>query len=459
MKKFYLATVAILLATSSFAQNGTIQNGGFENWTDQTLYDYPTQWKNSNQQDFYGVPTIAKSTDAQAGTYSCEISVAEVGTDTTFGYVFHGGTGQNGPDSGIPYSDNFDEVRFQYKSDIASGDTLIIIVIRFNGGVMGQMEVVDAAFGTQANWTQGSATIPAGTQDSLFIGFVMGDPFGNESPDPASWARIDAVEMYNAGSPVTNVPDPGFEDWSTETVEVADNWYSLNEMLAPQGLENAIKTIDANTGTYAIEMTTILEPNFGDTMSSFISVGPIDFNAQGSPFIPAPYNATPTTISGAYKYTPANGDQAWVQVQFFAAGVPVGNHAEMISTAATWQTFTAPLTISSQPDSMIFLAFAGDNPGSVLKLDDLALSGGDVSLDEFASMNISMYPNPATSTVMIKAEGTYNYAIIDLAGNVVMTQNDVNGAIQLDINNLSSGSYFVKINNAVNAETHKLIVE
>jgi len=459
MKKIYFATAAVLLAASSFAQNGAIQNGGFENWTDQTLYEYPTQWKNSNQQEFTVNPTVTKSTDAQAGTYSCEIGVEVFAGDTTFGYVFHGEVGQNGPDAGFPYSDNFDEVRFQYKSDIAAGDTLMLLVIRFNGGVMGPMEGYQAAIGTQSSWTQGSINVNAGTQDSLFIGFVMGSPFGGEDPQPSSWARIDAVEMYNAGNAVTNLPDPGFENWSTQTVETPDNWFTMNEMLSPLGLENAIKTVDANSGTYAIEMTTIQEPNSGDTMNAFISVGLIDFNAQGDPFIPAPYNATPTTMSGAYKYAPANGDNAWVQVQFYAAGVVVGNHAEMISTAGTWQTFTAPLTITSQPDSIVFIAFAGDNPGSVLKLDDLALSGGDVGLNEFASMDVSIYPNPATSTVMIKAEGMYNYTIVDLAGNVVMTDSNLNGAIQLDINNLSSGAYIVKINNENMIESHKLIVE
>lgn len=108
---------------------------------------------------------------------------------------------------------------------------------------------------------------------------------------------------------------------------------------------------------------------------------------------------------------------------------------------------------------MLIYAFSGENTGSVLKLDDLSFSGGDVSIDEFASMNISMYPNPASSTVMIKAEGTYNYSIVDLTGNVLLSENNVNGAIQLDISNLSSGAYLVKINNSINSETHKLIVE
>lgn len=460
MKKLYFTLSAVLLAAGSFAQNGQLNNGGFEDWSDINLYEYPTQWKNANQEnDGYGMPTVFKSTDAQAGLYSCEITVQSNATDTTFGYVFHGNTGNNGPDGGIPYSDSFDEVRFQYKSDIVSGDTLMVIAIRYTAGVMTSMDVVEAAQGTAGAWTAGSAIVPAGTQDSLFIGFIMGNPFGNTMPDPASWARIDAVEMYNAGAAVTNVPDPGFEDWSVETVEEPNYWYTLNALLAPQGLENAIKTIDANTGTYAIEMTTIEDPNSGDTINAFISKSAIDIFSWGNPFTNGPYSATPTTFSGAYKYTPANGDNAAIQITWYAGGVVVGMHQEPFSNSPAWQTFSSALTITSQPDSMLFIAYSGDNPGSVLKLDDLSFSGGDVSLDEFSSMNISMYPNPASSSVMIKAEGTYNYAIVDLAGNVIMTDNDVNGAIQLDINNLSNGAYFVTINNAAKAETHKLIVE
>jgi hypothetical protein len=118
------------------------------------------------------------------------------------------------------------------------------------------------------------------------------------------------------------------------------------------------------------------------------------------------------------------------------------------------------LTISGQPDSLLLIAFSGNNPGSVLKLDDLVFSGGNVSLSEFETMNVSMFPNPAKSSVMIKAEGMYSIKIVDLMGHLVKFKNHANEAIELDISDLNSGTYFVKINSHESStETLKLIVE
>ena len=116
MKNLYTLTVGILLATTtSFAQNGNLQNGGFENWTDVTMYDYPTDWRNSNQEEYRGVATVTQSTDASDGTYSIKLTTQVVDGDTLSGYVFHGEVGQNGSEGGVPYSDNFDHIEFAYK--------------------------------------------------------------------------------------------------------------------------------------------------------------------------------------------------------------------------------------------------------------------------------------------------------------------------------------------------------
>lgn len=458
MRQLYLIATLLFTSSSLFAQLGQIQNGGFENWTNSTLYEYPTQWGNSNSDEWRGAPTVLKSTDASGGTYSCEITAVQVGPDTLFGYVYHGGVGQSGPESGIAYTDVFNEVRFQYKSDIQVDDTLYMIYMRFASSVMIEMNALPAAYGTQSTWTQGSIALPSTPQDELFIGFVMGDPFNNVRPKPGSWVKLDDVQLFNTGIATTAIPDPGFEQWSTQTIETPDNWFTLDEMLAGEGIENAIKSLDANSGTYAVEMTTV-QNMYGDTIPSFISWGPIDFNAMGNPFLPSPYNATPTTFSGAYKYSPQNGDQANIQILFLQAGTPVGSHFETFNAAATYQTFTSPLTIGGTPDSIVFVAFSGDNPGSVLKLDDLSFSGGDVSLEEFEKMSVSLYPNPAKDVVMIQAEGDYNVIILDLAGNVVIKHEQMNGAQELNINSLSKGAYLVQITNSVKIETLRLIKE
>lgn len=459
MKNLYTTTIFLLMALGSFAQYGQLPNGGFENWSNLDLFDYPTDWGNSNLDGYQGVPTITQSTDAQDGLYSCELFATTVGAqDTIFGFVYHGNLGLIGPTGGFPYTSNIDEVQFQYKCDLAVGDTLFVFAQRYLSGVLVGSYIVQAAVGTQSTWTAGSVSLPSGAQDELFLSFVLGNPSGSTIPTPGSWARIDNVSMHNAGIEVTNVPDPSFENWTNVTTEDPDDWYTLNPMLSVLGAENAIKTTDANTGSFAIEMTTTQLALGGDTITSVLSLGAIDLSSS-IPFAVAPYNANPTLFSGAYKYSPTGADQAFLQMIFYQGGLQIGADVQTINSTATWQTFSSALTILSQPDSILFVAISGDNPGSVLKLDDLSLSGGDVGLDEFSTMNVDIYPNPATTSVMIKAEGSFNYSIVNLSGKIIMMENDLNGAIELDINHISSGAYFVNVNNDFKSESHKLIIE
>jgi hypothetical protein len=232
----------------------------------------------------------------------------------------------------------------------------------------------------------------------------------------------------------------------------------MNEMLAGMGAENANKTTDANSGSYALELSTSQDLNSGDTISGFISMGAINFNGP-TPFLPTPYLATPTTFSGSYKYSPVNGDIAAIQIQFLQGGATIGFHQEPLNVAGSYTTFSSPLTIAGTPDSIVFIAFSGENPGSVLILDDLSFSGGDVSVEEFAKMSASIYPNPAKEVVMVKAEGNYTVEIINILGERVYTRNGNQGVQSIDLTSFTSGSYIVKIYNSTSIESLKLIVE
>ncbi len=460
MKNIYVTAFITLLTLGAIAQNGQLPNGGFENWSDIDLYDYPTDWENANTDNYQGIPTVIKSTDAQDGTYSCELVAATTGQqDTIFGYVLHGTFGQNGPSGGTPYTNNVDEVQYQYKCDLAPGDTMFVIAIRFIAGVMVGTDIVEAAVGTESAWTSGSVALSNGAQEELFISFVLSNPFGNDIPSPGSWARIDNISMHNAGIEVTNIPDPSFENWTTLSTENPDDWFTLNPYLSSIGAENAIKSTDANTGNYSIEMTTLgAAPVGSDTISSFLSNGPINLTGS-NPFGAVPYNASPTIFTGAYKYSPAGLDQGLLQVTFYQNGNQVGFQTQTFNASASWQTFSLPFSIAGAPDSMQLFAFSGNLAGSVLHLDDLSFSGGNVGLNEFSSMNVDIYPNPASTSVMLKAEGNYSYSLVDLSGNIVMSGNDVTDSIELDIDQLSSGAYIVTIKNDFKSESHKLIVE
>jgi hypothetical protein len=229
-------------------------------------------------------------------------------------------------------------------------------------------------------------------------------------------------------------------------------------LLAAASLDNVFKSNDAHAGNFAVQLNSIADPNNGDTIQGILSLGAIDLNAP-NPFIPAPYNATPTGFNGYYKYTGSNGDLGALQLVFLKNGNPVGSLTETFIDQSTYTAFSSPIILLDTPDSLVILGSSGNNPGSTLLLDDLTFTGGNVGLEEFASMNVSMYPNPAKNVVFLKAEGVYSYEIIDLSGKMLISENDILGATAVNLEQLQTGTYLVRIFGAVEQNTHTLIVE
>ncbi|MCB9188394.1 MAG: T9SS type A sorting domain-containing protein [Flavobacteriales bacterium] len=459
MKKLFTACL-ISLGIAANAQQGNVVNGDFESWSMTTIYEYPDLWSNSNVEEWRGVAGVEKSTDATVGTYSVKLrSAINPNNDTIFGYVYHGSVGSMGPDGGISYTSTFDEVTFDYQSDLPIGDTMYLFVIRFNGGSMTEMLVLPAAYGTHSTWQSNSISLSNTSQDELFLGFVLGDPMTGEATTPGSFAMVDNVMLKNGGSAATNVPDPSFESWSSQSYEGPDDWFTLNDILSGIGSENCNKSTDAHTGMYAAELTTIFAPMFGDTIPGFISMGPINMmGGGGSPFLPLAYDANPTLFSGAYKYTPVNGDQGIIYLEFYNNGSVVGSSVQYLSATAGYQTFSNALSLTMTPDSAQLVAGSGDNPGSVLLIDNFEFSGGNVSVFENVS-EIEMYPNPASDYFIMRIDEEYSYEIYSMEGRRVANQTGLLGWESVDVSDLASGKYIVKINTARTSINKSLIVE
>lgn len=451
MKKMYVIIASLLTVSVLNAQSGEIQNGGFEDWTTNTLFDYPNQWGNSNLQESLAQAAVVKSTDAQEGSYSAELRA----NDDLGAYVFHGQINL-GTYVGIPYTDSFDTVKFQYKCDFATGDSLYLIIVRFTADVPTDTLIIPVAHGMQNSWTQAVVPIPAGTQDELFFALSMGDPINDISVTPGAWARIDNVELYNGASIQTDLPNNNFETWTTQTLESADYWYSYSEQIVRFGVDVAHKTTDAHSGMFAMEMVPFEHPVTQDIYPSGISMTP--FNAG---LDKVPYTASPTTFSGWYKFSsPASNDEVViVEIKFFENGSQIGGTVQPLDTGAVYDFFSFPLIISGVPDSIKFNIYGGFGAGCVLKLDDLSFSGGNVGVSEFEHMNVAVYPNPASSEVMIKAEGEYSVEVVDLTGKVVMHKEKATGVQILNVEVVIPGTYLVRLNNGNTMTTHKLVVE
>jgi hypothetical protein len=72
-------------------------------------------------------------------------------------------------------------------------------------------------------------------------------------------------------------------------------------------------------------------------------------------------------------------------------------------------------------------------------------------IEPLSSLNISVYPNPSLTTITIKTANQGALSIINLQGQQVLTRQITEPKTQLDISNLPSGVYFVRLtgNNSV----------
>lgn len=95
-------------------------------------------------------------------------------------------------------------------------------------------------------------------------------------------------------------------------------------------------------------------------------------------------------------------------------------------------------------------------PGDILMgtLQDIGWSTNVVEINEQqAANNIELYPNPAADFIELSFgemnESVINVTILDLAGNVVVTQTANSNLTQVDISQLPSGTYFCEVSGEV----------
>lgn len=74
---------------------------------------------------------------------------------------------------------------------------------------------------------------------------------------------------------------------------------------------------------------------------------------------------------------------------------------------------------------------------------------------------INVFPNPATDQVTVEHEGEeFIASLIDQTGNLVATENSVNGVTKFNTTSLAAGIYFVSVeSNSEMVESHKIVVK
>lgn len=99
--------------------------------------------------------------------------------------------------------------------------------------------------------------------------------------------------------------------------------------------------------------------------------------------------------------------------------------------------------------------------GSVLADISLILSkhdpSGIVSLTEEATALFSVYPNPTTDNITIKADGTFVYSVFNSEGKTIY-KGEANTENSVNVASLETGVYFVKVEKEGKIEIKKIMI-
>lgn len=265
-----------------------------------------------------------------------------------------------------------------------------------------------------------------------------------------------------------DIPNHGFENW-TEGEPV--DWNTLDQEIL--GTEFDMVTKDNETpfkGSASVRIETLEKFVFatGDlTVPGFLTLGKIEadpIDRQIQIFGGIPYSENPESISGYYKYLPAEGDSTIMGMLLYKWN---GETRDTIASASytvnkevsEWTKFEVGVEYNSWkvPDTMNIVfsstAMEKNTPvGSVLFLDELTFNYGPASIiDPGFSTNLRVYPQSYSSQFRIHLESDEmvkaSIEVFNIRGQLIKssTHNFYDQDAYISYKNLESGVYIIRV--------------
>jgi photosystem II stability/assembly factor-like uncharacterized protein len=144
-------------------------------------------------------------------------------------------------------------------------------------------------------------------------------------------------------------------------------------------------------------------------------------------------------------------------------GYIVGDTGLILKTTNAGTNWTAQISGTTNPLYSVYFpapntGYAVGKSGTILKT-----TNGGVWLEEKSKAeNINIYPNPANTTITIKTPGIAGKSLLsvyNINGQELIKQKISKSKTQLDISNLPSGVYIVKLVNEKAVEVRKFVKE
>ena len=473
-KNLLTAFLVMVFALNIDAQQ--IPNGGFEDWAITTTTDLDG-FVTSNMMIAPASGNVSRVTDSYSSTYAAKLETVLLGTDTVAGMIILGNPGNQGISGGIPFVETPDSISLYVKYDIQPNDTAYFIVAFKNSGVFVQQPVFIQFAGTQSTYkrfsvaTNLSALNPPDSMVAVITSSQMDPP-----QFVGSTLTIDSITFNNS---VQQFPNNDFESWTVNSTSInPDSWSSFNNFSSYGIPELSFKTVDANSGNFALRVitdTATIPPPFGtntlDTLTGYVFLGAPDMNNPGIPFA----------------YRP-------ISMEAYVKGTIVGGEAYIMATLSKWNTvtkvrddvaFTMYYTASSianyipitmpfsyslgvVPDTLDIRIMAGNvgsggfiGLGNEFFVDDLSFTlPVDVKEINKDELTISIFPNPTSDKITVcgleKADAIEIYSML---GEKVYTNNTLaqQTTIEIDLSSLPKGIYLVKVRTGTKFHIEKII--
>ena len=458
MKKQLLTALAVMgIAAAANAQ--VFPNGAMENW--QTLnIDEPNGWNTSNGEWrlVNGQFTVTKSNDSRSGfAIKLETRVSEDG-DTAFAYFANTEGDPTAGDGGQPFSQIAQNMTGYFKSNIAAGDSAIMLVLfKKNGVVISQTTYKFT--GTYNTYTAFSFAIQnlSVTPDSVVIAAASSNVLDEVGVTPGSWIMFDDLALTGTGVTQT-ITNGNFDNWTTTTLYNLNDWFVMGE---------TVNRTTGYKGLYGVALETV-EYEDGYIGQTALANNGYD-NNNGDPIGGLPYTRTLDTLVFWYKYNAAAADDsAAVLVTISGGGSPVGGAIKLLGAASAFTKVQIPLQAFSTPDTLRLIFSSSYNQGgpltvagSVLTIDEVQLASTPLNTglkNIFKnSASIGLYPNPASSVAVIQAnnKGAISFALNDITGKVILTGT----GHEIDLSNLNNGIYFVTVKSGTEVIAVKKLIK
>lgn len=263
----------------------------------------------------------------------------------------------------------------------------------------------------------------------------------------------------------------GYAGLIDKTINAGSNWTPV--FYSSEYVLNSVYFINANTGYAVGGSGTILQTSDGGTtwMADIVTgtnkeLESVYFPDENTGYAVGNYGTIVKTSDAGNTWTAlSSGTPQLLRSVFFPdanTGYAVGNYGNILKTidgGTTWITLSSgnPYPLYAVYFTDVNTGYAVGEHGTILKTSN----GGTNNIEETkAKSTFYFYPNPATDKITIKASSIPTHtklSIVNPSGQQLITRQITESKNIIDISNLPSGVYFVRVTSDKTVEVGKFV--